>query len=392
MRRSFFSRIARHQPALFLDQHENRLTEITAALLEQSRPFLNRFVNYLLEDGGNSEAFRAPFAEADLTLLQEAFTRTSGTAAKVETQLPTLGGRFVDLAIEMGEPASGLTIWIEVKDGSDLHGDQLDAYVREIHLRAAGRASCVVLLVPSGWEPRTSSEIPSAILVADWQGVARVAEDLAADDDDLGWLLAEYVSYLKEENLSEPDHKPLDEFSARALMEAESIEDTELALCEQAASSLVQTWGPVRIDSDSKKKNRSREGEDFWIQFAPTPRGQAADSRWGEAWFELAFPASMEMDRPELCRAESAFIAGATFYTKKEAMSVASAESWMAERAAEGFVFFRLAGDYRVAKLSYPDELVSEKTLDAQAKKLSSWAIDAFAVLAKNPPLIVNGS
>jgi hypothetical protein len=386
---SFFSRLSRYQPALFLDQHENRLTEITAALLEQSALFRDRLIRHLLEDTGDSGSFRAPMAADQLQELRDASASADGASATIATQVPTVGGRFVDLEIEItdhADPASGLLLWIEVKDGADVHGDQLHAYVEEIVGRAAGRSSRVVLLVPSGWEPAIPSAIPPSVLVADWEGVAALAADLAEDDDHLGWLFGEYVEYLKEEGLSETEHRPLDEFSARALMEAESIEDTETALCERAASFLVRDWGPLRIDGGSGQELRSPERDNFWFQFHPAPQDRIAAPTWKEAWFEFTFPATSELDRPELCRAESVFLAGATFHTRDEARGAASQEGWMARLAAEGFSFLRLNGYHRVARLSYPDELLGEKQLDAQARRLADWTLEAFKALAENPP------
>jgi hypothetical protein len=384
---SFFSRLVRYRPGLFLDQRENRLTEITAALLEQSETFLHRFVAYLLQDRGDSEAFRLPLPEATLQALGAAHSQGAHLPMTVETQVPTPGGKFVDLAIESGGPGDGMVVWIEVKDGSDIHGDQLHAYAQEIGGRAAGRASCVVLLVPRGWRARQASDVPSTVLVADWEGVAAIAADEAGvADGHLGWLLVEYARYLKEEGLSEPDHKPLDAFSARALQEADSIEDTELGLCEEAAHHLTRSWGPVRIDLDSGEELRSPEGRDFWIQFHPSAGREGVDTGWNQAWFELSFVSSMDMDRPELARAESVFVAGATFFTKGETVEAASDEIWMAHRAEEGFAFFRLNGYYRMARLFYPDELISEATLRGQAEKLADLTAAAFSALSENPP------
>jgi hypothetical protein len=393
---SFFSRLARHRPGLFLDQRENQLTEITAALLEQSNGFLQRFIEYLLEDGADSEAFRPPLAEAMLEELRAAHSQSALLPTTVGTQIPTPGGRFVDLGIELGEPGTGkagMVVWVEIKDGSDIHGDQLHAYAQEIVGRAAGRSSCLILLVPRGWETRNASGIPSTVLVADWEGVAAIAEEEArVADGHLAWLLDEYANYLKEEGLSKPDIRPLDAFSARALQEADSIEDTELALCEETVSILRRSWGPVRIDLDSSEEIRSPEGKDFWVQFYPNPGRDAAASSWRQAWFELTFVSSTEMDRPELTRAESVFVAGATFFTKEEIVEAASDEDWMARRADEGFNFFRLNGYHRVARLCYPDELISEATLRGQAKKLSDWTTAAFRALAENARVAIESS
>jgi hypothetical protein len=60
-------------------------------------------------------------------------------------------------------------------------------------------------------------------------------------------------------------------------------------------------------------------------------------------------------------------------------------QAWVAARAATGF---NLVADrfWRVFRVLYPDQLLSEPTLEAQAESLRDWTLKAFRDLADEPP------
>jgi hypothetical protein len=61
-------------------------------------------------------------------------------------------------------------------------------------------------------------------------------------------------------------------------------------------------------------------------------------------------------------------------------------EEWSRERLANGFHYFQLDNWYRLARLLYPDELLSKTTLEDQRQALAEWILKAFEELDAYPP------
>jgi len=80
-----------------------------------------------------------------------------------------------------------------------------------------------------------------------------------------------------------------------------------------------------------------------------------------------------------------AFFAGVTYLDGGDAPTTDDDQAWAAARAATGF---NLVADrfWRVFRVLYPDQLLSEPTLEAQAESLRDWTLKAFRDLADEPP------
>lgn len=180
MRSSLFRRVTRYPVAAALDPRENRLTEVTAAVLEEVDGLAALFVRHLLDEGREvAQHGELPADDAaERARWRSLAERLDVERVEVNTQVATAQGGFVDLEVllrpRVGSAQRGLLVWVEVKHGADLHGDQLSAYLRDIKLRpvAGDVERVVVLLAPRGWEPE-SDTVPRDVVRADWPGVAR---------------------------------------------------------------------------------------------------------------------------------------------------------------------------------------------------------------------------
>ena len=159
------------------DPRENRLTEVTAAVLERVNGLPAVFVNHVI-DAGLADAKRRRLDPAERTRRDQLrhSTNTPWRLVEIRTQVATAQGRFVDLELllrpPLGSTLPALLLWVEVKHGADLHGDQLDAYLHDIALRPVGDATRIVaLLAPRGWAPQDRA-VPEAIVMVGWQDLA----------------------------------------------------------------------------------------------------------------------------------------------------------------------------------------------------------------------------
>ena len=120
----------------------------------------------------------------------------------VTTQRSTVSGKFVDLELRFSGERP-LLLWVEVKHGADLHGDQLESYWTDINGETFGERQLVLLA------PRQSMPAAGENVVAiEWQDVARRLTVFArrAEIDAVDrWLVNELVTYLKEEGLADED-------------------------------------------------------------------------------------------------------------------------------------------------------------------------------------------
>ena len=304
--------------------------------------------------------------------------------------MPTIRGRYVDLEVLLrpkpgvGEP--GLLIWVEVKHGADVHGDQIDdAYLHDIAGRYPGEnlTRAVVLLGPRGWEP--TQAVPAAALRADWQAFARELPGFAADTSapEQRWLIHEYNRYLKEEGLSDPD--ALTVSSALALMQYEQAEEAAAGICEHADAFVAEHRG----DRTDFAKNRSGEptyGLDYWSNYEPHRRSANPPPRWEGMWFEWGLRYGPYLQYIDELRGTYAFIAGATtHYAKDKPATRSGNEAWMARRHADGFHRAWL-DNYKLVRLRYPDELLVASRLEEQGRVLGTWIVEAFEALEDDPP------
>lgn len=205
---ALFGRIARHPLRVGLNEAENRLTEIFAAVLVhrecdglavlQACDWLQQAVE---QDGmAGQEALRRAL---------ELLSADGAQLRRVNTQIFTaVAGRKrrpdLELVFETGGGRE-LRFWIEVKHGSRPHSRQLHDYVEAQRQRGIAYGA-VLLLAPradlAGFDP---DEIPASVPRLTWQRTA-VALARSRPANPIGqFLVAELEAYLQEERLMDPD-------------------------------------------------------------------------------------------------------------------------------------------------------------------------------------------
>jgi hypothetical protein len=386
-----FRRVTRYSAGAALDPRENRLTEVTAAVLEHVAAAALAMAQHLLSAGERQAATRELSAAeaARRSRLRRQIGSLIPARVRVDTQVPTYSGRYVDLEVVLRPSATsgerGVLLWVEVKHGADVHADQVDAYMSDIQSRYPSEdlERVVVLLGPRGWEP--TQPVPEATLRTDWQAFARAFRQFATTvaEPEERWLADQYIRYLEEEGLSDPG--ALSVTSALTLMEYERAEDAAAGICEQADAYVKQHWGGHR-DHAKARSGEPTYGLDFWATCEPRPTDAEAHPRWGASAFEWGLRYTPYLQYLEDARGSYAFIAGASVHLAKDELARrAGNEAWLARREADGFRRTWL-DTYKLVRLRYPDELLIATTLEEQGRLLGEWVVESFRMLHGDPP------
>jgi hypothetical protein len=387
MQSSLFRSVTRYPVTFVINQRENRLTEVTAAVLDRVQGLPRTAVAQLLA-GGLEDAERRSLPPKESTRRAELRSLVSELVVRrveISTQVATSSGHYVDLELllrgPIGAEEPGLLVWVEIKHGAGLSGNQLDWYVRDIELRPVPEAveRAVVLLVPRGESP--DGDVPATVLITDWQGLARAIHpaSLMARSAEESWLLSEYIRYLKEEALSDPDG--LTAVSALALMEARTASDAVTGICQYAGDLVSSAWGGA-----PKKYRTAGYGLGYYAGDYPHGMGAEASPTWRGAWLEWGLRDALRMPGLEEPRGNWAFMSGLSFYSKDDPTKRKGNVTWIGERAAEGFTRFSVDGFGRFAVLRYPDQLLNHTTLEQQGRAVGQWILDVFNKLAGAPP------
>jgi hypothetical protein len=399
MPESLFRRVTRYPQSPSLNPRENRLTEVTAAVLERVDGLAQAVVCALLASAGGassndaqptdapSSAYVAEIASRERAL--KAAEALIDPRASIRTQLTTPKGRFVDLEIWLqprrpSERADDIRVWIEAKHGTDVHGDQLEVYLADIQAYPASHR-VVMLLIPRDQE--LAALPPDSVPLTTWQTISEVVQKWRRERVcrvEQKWLLDEYASYLYEEGLMDPE--ALDAAYVLALMEANDAEAAAASICEHADAWVMKHWG-ARTGFVTRRGASTEPdyGLGYWANYSPDPTSSVAADTWRGGWFEWGMRNTEDMEYVDAPRGSYAFYAGASFEAKSNPYKTSDNEAWMNARLADGFVrawFTR----YRMVRLKYPDELLAYTTLEDQGQALGQWVVEAFHVLAANAP------
>ena len=280
---SLFRRVTRYPVLGGLDPHENRLTEVTAAVAARVRDMPATLVRVLAREGRASLRERLRDADPDsrgeialacraLDRLQAHMESPARSSARIATQV-VRRGRSVDLEVRLrSDPldrTQDVLMWVEIKHGAPVHGDQLQSYLERIRLEPAAHRA-VVVLAPRGAMPELAS-VPRRVGVVAWQQVAAdVAALVRITDDAERRLLLEYLDFLKEEKLM--DDAALNARHAATLADQPSAFNVIERLCELTSSHVERQWGKA-----SNYRGRDRGGRRFepgyWerIRYPTTP-------------------------------------------------------------------------------------------------------------------------
>jgi hypothetical protein len=400
---SLFSRATRYTRSPSLDPHENRLTEITAAVLEHVDGLAQKIAEALLkaacdhasqalaEEGNDasSSAWRSELQRRQTILA--AAERLEEPRARIRTQVTTPKGRFIDMEIWLrpkrpADTVEDVVLWLEIKEGTDIHGDQLDVYLEDIAAHAAAQKA-VLLVAPRGQS--FASSPPLAVAPVDWQTATAVVMVATADrtrTDVERWLLDQYADYLREEGLMDPE--ALDASLALALMEANEAEEAAAGICEHADAWVAAHWGRRTNQATRGRSTEPAFGLGYWANYEPNRPSETASPTWQGAWFEWGLRNTAELDyvNEEDLRGANVFYAGVTFEAKANPTKTVGNEPWLNARLSGRFLTTWFGNYHRLVRLRYPDELLAQTALETQGQALGEWIVEAFEHLAQNAP------
>ena len=400
---SLFRRVTRYRIGAAHDPRENRLTEVTAAVLERvpglAQSLLIDLLAATLDDSpvANGRGARKPDANgvaasaaspADHLHAELALRSLEALAAprlRVNTQVTTQSKKFVDLELRLRpqpfEPGEDLLVWVEVKHEADVHGTQLTDYVADIELEDADRR-LVMVLAPREAAGQLSG-VPPSVPVMEWQTGAQTIRRWARRPN-MGeaerFLLGDYLAYLQEEGLMDDELLTAEHaFVLRAQPAAGAI---TARLVELTDAYVAAHWGR-RLKAKGGEKHPSY-GLDYWAHYGLLPDGSSgASPTWRSTVFEWGLTLDSARDD---ARNAWVFFAGATFWVAKDNPgSVTENAEWLSGRRKDGFEYVS-AWYWRLNRYRYPEELLAETMLDGQVAALGEWVVKSFRKLSDVPP------
>lgn len=385
--KSFLKRVTKYSARPRLDASENRLTEITAGVLEHVDGFAQALVEAMLTFALDDIQAAAQVAEGTQSKrltervreLKDLLTEVGSTTyvPQIRTQVGTAKGRFVDLEIRLRRDIIrhelDLLFWVEVKHGAPVHGDQLEAYEIEIP-----RNGMVVVVAPLQSMP----DVPPHMPLIPWQRLADVVRHRCRcepEGSSARFILDAYADYLKEENLMDDALTPV---HALALEHHTAGQALLARLCQAADQEVERRWAP-RGDRYSWG-GKPRYGPE-WSSVYPL-QSRHAEAEAPGTWRESMMDWGLQDDggRHEDARHQLAFVAGASMRENNPVVEDDNA-GWVSELRAKGFYVYQ--GNYRrVWAFLYPEQLLAETTIEGQAGVLADWVVEKFELLASKPP------
>jgi hypothetical protein len=183
---------------------------------------------------------------------------------------------------------------------------------------------------------------------------------------------------LKEEGLSDQEAlTPADVF----VLSARPAADRAFGrLVELAHQHVLVEW--PALDDFSKAGGKPAFGPGWWASF-DLSLSDEGPATWRNGWFEWVL---LEDAPREESRGGYAFFAGVGFQNMRDSPLAASGnETWLATLSADRFERLQY-GFWRLWRVLYPEELMSEATLESQARKLAEWVVASSRSLAAQPP------
>ncbi len=393
---SLFRRVTRYRIGPAQDPRENRLTEVTASVLERVDGLALAVLDAVLaaaatpthETGfagpNQAEGASREAGRGRLAIQLERLRALDRPRLRVHTQVTTSSNKFVDLELRVlprpFEPGDKFLFWLEVKHGAGVHGSQLTDYETDIQLADADQRLVLVLTPRQGMADLKG--VPATMPVVAWPTVADVVRCWAKRAE-LGeverFLLADYLAYLREEGLM--DEELLTAEHAFALRAQPASEGAATKLIELADGYIDDQWGPR---GQKKGGTKPAYGLNYWAHYGLSARGgDDAPQTWRSTTFEWSLITDTSREEP---RNAWVFVAGATFYAARDSpASLSENAEWLAARRQDGFEYVS-AWYWRLFRFRYPEELLVATTLDEQVSLLGSWVVDSFRRLAAAPP------
>lgn len=346
------------------NQGENRVTEATAVVVQQLPAVASLIAKTLSPQ--NCPSWVADAAKCSAT---------------VQTQVPVTGTGsrgFVDLALvfERSDMQAGdtFTLWVEVKTGSGVHGEQLSVYFDAADRLGIRASSDLVVLAPRSFGSERCRAGEELIDVLHWEDLAQELEKFRDDHGSMAdiWLLNDYLDYLKREKLMEP--RPIDDDGAQFMRVFPQVARTIPALFDSAADKIGVE---LAISPDGSLKRKLEDGGP-WQNFSLENAWRSVDSE-ARGWFEFTLRSDAELREPHH---SLAFFAGASWPKGAELPE----ENWFRVLRAHGFEHFKMDGYVRLMRAKYPDELLGAKSLEGQATIVADWVVETFGILSDHEP------
>jgi hypothetical protein len=297
------------------------------------------------------------------------FDLGGNSGVRVWTQVPISSG-FIDLEVAVGpEHAPQALVWIEVKlDARRSGDDQLLRYRKELAGKGA-RQEALVYLTRHG-DPTTAEE---DAVRASWTDVGHELSRWACSgslgvDSHARCMVEEFVNYLVEEGLTVT--KPFDADQALALANIDLAANTLSYVLESA---LDQIGSAGWIETDRRQPLKYLQ-HTFWLwrSYEPQPSGA-----YPGCVFEVVFGPWTDDGTP--------LLGAGVGYRPTDSANPLEDDTWNARMAQLDFVqvSYNFSRRFRCRSL---EDLAKLDTLDKQIASTKGFVVDAFKLLAENPP------
>ena len=344
----------RHPSARARWPGEDLLTEATAAMLRRVPTLAGSVANEML-------GLRAGVS-------------TNTFSVRTQQHVPGVG--FLDLVLDDG---SERVVWIEIKDRAPESGsNQLRKYWDALQKCSHPHRQLVYL---TRWG-KPASQAPAATPYK-WRAFAAFVEGWLAVhratlDTNQGWLVEDYLRYLRERNLMTSD-TPLKPGFTVCLREFNVVAAQLLDLREILVEKLAECgWPRPPASSMGFGGRNATDWSEWWGAYEPRPPDRFPP---GSA-FDFGM-LDLMAERPAL------YITGLWL---GEAWDPDDLQSWLADFAAQPihdrFGAFELPeehGDVRLCRSLRVDELPDASLVD-QAATMADLTLKTFAMLERNPP------
>lgn len=388
MSESVFGRIARHVTSLGRVPREDRLTEVFAAVLDSA--YGNGLARHLAYSWLTSDEAADARGSERLKQMGALLEDSGGEwTCSVTTQLESRTAsvrRRPDLELllqehdENGSPSEELLLWLEVKNGTGPHDNQLAAYLGLIKARGVKNAAVMLLAPRSDYPSFARTQMPSEVPRLTWEGTGRLISSFVAADPVSAFLVEQLVDYLQEEELMDPP-----QLTPKHLIAFDHYQEGIRALvrvCDLADARVCKLWAEHEGKPGTWPKGR--KPRNYWWDYPPDNEEETisiyCETGWGPQW--QFFVDSREFLR-DGTRGVPVFVVG---LAGPAGGIDRMPDSTRAKLREGGFRLMTraetLISDYEYAfRVRYPNELFSGGDLASEAEVLANWISTSFADL-----------
>jgi hypothetical protein len=371
-----FGRIARHPAGVGRNEHEDRLTEILAAVMDHHEcPDLAQFlVTRWIEPQPGSDRLLAGVEK-----LSELSDRLQDgdwdCEVKTQTRVAVDGERRrLDLLLLFRKPEErSIVVCVEVKDGTKPHTYQLQAYAKYLNELDAAQ-TLIVLVAPRASYPFPEDQVPPHVPQVSWQQTTRILRDYPARSDAAALLIQELLLYLKEEGLMPIDRVTPEHLVAIAHYKAfDALEEVYAA-----ADAFVCNECAAAPPADHYGTYGNEPNLQSWWNHSLTIPASDPIARWDLGW-------NVFRDSPRLFYDGRPGVPRITAGASADWGTLSTLAPTMKDRLANAGFHLLGRGDAkpantleRIWRFIYPEDVIQGSTAEEQGRALGRWVIDAF--------------